>query len=349
MPERGRTEISVRPRFALCTLAPRGKSQPRPMIIRHMPRILFYCLLILGCLLGQALEVQAQSMRRDTNYVKELPGRVRINTGLRAIYDEATFTAGDQEFSLENKTLAYRIGGRYGLPSYTFSIPISDLGTGTDEDESGGWGLGLRLFRRYGYLRTQFRFTDGFRLTGPDGSSEFRKDIRLFSAYLYGYHLFNHQRYSMRASFNQRDVQLENQGSWLLGGLITRRRLLSDSLVVSVADDEFLSLERFAQTSVGIGGGYAYTLLPLKNFYITPVLYAGPELRFTAVGDAVTGKRREATRFGLQLRARMAVGYNDGKYFAALIGDYIPSKDRPRTIRTQDVRSQLELRIGVQW
>lgn len=289
-------------------------------------------------------------MRRDSNFVKELPGRIRINTGLRAIYDEATFTSADgQEFGLENKTLAYRIGGRYGLPSYTFSIPISDLGTGTAEEEGGGWGLGLRLFRRYGYLRTAFRFTDGFRLTGPDGDSEFREDIRLFSAFLYGYHLFNHQRYSLRASFNQRDVQLRNQGSWLLGGLITRRRLLADSLLIPTEEDELLAVERFAQTSVGIGGGYAYTVLPFNYFYVTPVVYAGPELRFTLLNDPAGGAQREATRLGLQLRARLSVGYNDGKYFAGVVADYIPSRDKTRTISTQDVRSQLELRIGVQW
>ena len=337
------------PRLTLSTLAP-NLTEANPVINSPMRTSLLCSLLLFGLCVGPGHSLYGQDQRRDTSFVKELRGRIRINTGLRAIYDEASFTsAGGQEFLLENKTLAYRIGGRYGLPSYTFSIPLSDLGTGTEEEEGGGWGLGLRLYRRYGYLRTQFRFTDGFRLTNPEGSSEFRNDIKLFTAYFYGYHLFNHQRYSLRASFNQRDVQLQNQGSWLAGGLVTRRRFLADGLVVPGNDGEQLAIERLAQTRIGIGGGYAYTLLPIKNFYITPVLYTGPELRFTLTQDATNGAQRETTRLGLQFRARLSMGYNDGKYFAGLIGDYIPSEDKTITLDTRDERRQLELRIGVQW
>ncbi|NJC25015.1 DUF4421 family protein [Neolewinella antarctica] len=286
----------------------------------------------------------------DTTYVQEQTARYRINGGFRVIDDLAEFTTPDGErFEIENRNLAFRIGGRYGIASYTFSIPISDLGTGTDEEQSGGWGLGLRLYRRYGYFRTQFRFTDGFRLTKNNGDGEFRSDIKLFTAYVYAYHLLNARRFSLRSSFNQRDRQLVSSGSFLLGGLITRRRFLADSLAISQEEGASLQLARFAQTNLGVGGGYSYTAIINKDFFITPLIYAGPELRFTNVQESGRGRMAENVRVGLQLRARLSVGYNVGRYFVALIGDFIPNTDKTATLTTRSSRSQLELRIGTQW
>lgn len=304
-------------------------------------------LLILLCCFGTA-NLEAQLW--DTTFVKEFDYQYRVNTGFRIINDLAEFSTSDGKgFSLENKNLAYRIGGRYKFASYTFSIPISDLGTGTDQEAGKGWGLGLRLYRRYGYFRTQFRFTDGFRLTEEEGKSTFRDDIRLFTVYVYAYHLLNAKRFSLRSSFNQRDQQLKSSGSFLLGGLVNRRRLLADNLTIPLSNNERAEVERFAQTNVGIGGGYSYTLIVKKTFFVTPLVYAGPELRFTNLQREGEGRMAETVRVGLQLRSRLSIGYNGTRYFAALIGDYIPNVDNTVTLDTRDLNTQLELRLGVQW
>ena len=292
----------------------------------------------------------AAAQKFDTTYVEEIPTRYRINTGLRYDDNSATFSTLDgREFRLENRRLAFRIGGRYGIPSYTFSIPLSDLGTGTDEENGDSWGLGIRLFRRYGYLRSQFRFTDGFRLTQPDGQSVFRDDIKLFTAFVYAYHLLNGRRYSLRSSFNQRDRQRVSQGSFLVGGLGTRKRLLADGLLLPQSKAGDLNLMRFAQTTLGVGGGYAYTKVIRDNFFITPFLYGGPEVQVANVQQVEERRKAQAVKLGFQYRARLSIGYHGGNKFAALIGDFIPSRDQSVNLRTREEQTQVTLRLGVQW
>lgn len=286
----------------------------------------------------------------DTTYVYELPALYRINTGFRITNDLARFKTSDgKQFSLQNRNLAFRIGGRYKLASYTFNIPVSDLGTGTADEEGKSWGLGLRLFRRYGFFRTQFRFTDGFRLTDGDGRSTFRSDIKLFTAFVYGYHVLNAPKFSLRSSFNQRDRQLKTAGSWLVGGLANRRRIVSDGLSIPVSGRRDIDLKRFAQTSIGVGGGYAFTQIIKERYFITPLVYAGPELRFTNVQEVGERHLGDEVRLGLQFRARISVGWQGDRYFAALIGDYIPTDDNTDNLETDDFRSQVAIRLGVQW
>lgn len=307
-------------------------------------RMFAVCVLVVACLTG----VNAQLW--DTTFVEELDMQYRVNTGFRMINNNAKFSTPDgQGFQLENRNLAFRIGGRYKLASYTFSIPISDLGTGTDEEEGRGWGLGLRLYRRYGYFRTQFRYTNGFRLTEKDGSSTFRDDIQLFTAYVFGYHLLSAKQFSLRSSFNQRDRQIKSRGSFLLGGLANRRRLLADNLSIPLNNGKQAEVERFAQTNIGLGGGYAYTQIINKHFFITPLLYAGPEIRFTNIEREGEGRMAETVRVGLQLRSRLSIGWNTNKYFIALIGDYVPNQDNTVNLDTRDSRTQVELRMGIQW
>ena len=249
------------------------------------------------------------------------------------------------------KTAGWRIGsvGGTAYPRYTFSIPLSDLGTGDEEDDGDSWGLGLRLFRRFGYFRTQFRFTDGFRLTQPDGESVFRDDIKLFTAFVYAYHLLNGRRFSLRSSFNQRDRQCVSQGSFLVGGLGTRKRLLADGLRLPQTKSSDINLMRFAQTSVGIGGGYAYTKVIRDDFFITPFIYGGPEVRVANVQRVEEQRKAQAVRLGFQYRARLSVGYHGGNKFAALIGDFIPSQDDAVNLRTREEQTQVTLRLGIQW
>ena len=272
------------------------------------------------------------AQRWDSTYVSEFPYRYRVNTGFRYIDDSAEFTTADgQSFQLQNRQLAFRIGGRYKFASYTFSIPISDLGTGTDEEQGSGWGLGLRLYRRYGYFRTQFRFTNGFRLTDPDGTETYRDDLKLFTAYVYAYHLFSEKTFSLRSSFNQRDRQLKSNGSWLAGGLVTRRRFLANNLTIPSFDGQgSAEIQRFAQTNLGVGGGYTYTFVR-NRFYATPLIYAGPEVRFTNTQQEAERRMAETVRVGLQLRARLSVGWTGDHYFIALIGDFIRVRTRPST------------------
>ncbi|OAV45224.1 DUF4421 family protein [Lewinella sp. 4G2] len=294
---------------------------------------------------------QMGAQRWDSIYVEDLPFRYRINGGLRVINDFAEFTTAQGEtFQLDNRNLALRLGGRYGFASYTFSYAISDLGTAPEDEPTKNFGLGLRLFRRYGFVQTRFQITEGFRLTGPENESVFRPDVKLFTAFLHGYHIMGKRRVSMRSSFNQRERQLKSRGGWLLGGTAIYNQLRADGLNLRPANDDVELLTGYNQIRLSVGGGYVYNYIFKERYFITPVVFLGPELRSTRIdrfGSSVPSTDRLSV--GLQTRSSLSVGWHGSKKFAALIGHYVPGKDQTEQLSTQSLRSRMELRLGVQW
>lgn len=300
----------------------------------------FYIFLL--CLFAAPLTAQ-----RDTSFIELFENRARINTGLRYRDNSLTFsTVAGEDFKLESQSLAFRLGGRYGRASYTFSIPITDLGTGTDEQESKGLGLGLNLFLRQQLLSGRFRSTRGFRSLTPEGASVFREDVDLFTAQVYGFHVLNNKRFSLRSSFKQRDRQLKSQGSFLLGGLIHRQLLTSDGIYVPFEDGQEKWISRAAQTKFGVGLGYAHAFMLGNNFFLTPFAIVGPEFRFLTF-DVVNNARREREQIRISPRVRgyLAFGWNGERTAAAFTVTYLPTLDVSENLETRNSQLTVELRI----
>jgi hypothetical protein len=283
----------------------------------------------------------------DTSFIELFDNNARINTGLRYKNNSLTFsTPAGEKFKLESKGLAFRLGGRYKQASYTFSIPVSDLGTGTEDRQGKSFSLGLTLFLRNQLLAGRFRNTRGFRSVTPEGESVFREDVDLFSAQLYGFHVLNNKRFSLRSSFKQRDRQLKSQGSFLLGGLIDRQLLTSDGIYGPFEDGQEKLIRRAAQTKFGIGLGYAYSFHLGNHFFITPFAIVGPEFRFQSF-DVVNNARREREqlRVSPRIRSYLALGWNGKRTAVAITSTYLPTLDVSENLDTRNNQLTVELRI----
>ena len=303
--------------------------------------------ILLGLLLAGAAPLAAQP---DSTFIELFQNRARVNTGLKVRQRIATFsTAAGEEFELRNENLAFRIGGRYKWASYTFSIPLSDLRTADDQEQSSGFGLGVTLFMRQQLVSARFRSTIGFTSTTPDGVSVFRSDVSLFSANVFGFYVLNNKRYSLRASFKQRDRQLQRQGSFLIGGLIDRVRLKTDEGIFIPLREDSGIITRFAQTKFGFGLGYAHTFMLGRNVFFTPFAIIGPEFRFITHDEPneVGGTERVRDRLTVspRLRALAAFGWNGRRTAVALTGRYVPTVDRNQNISSRIYENDLELRI----
>lgn len=282
----------------------------------------------------------------DSTFIELFPNRARINTGLRYRDRSLEFkTSAGEELKLENKVLAFRIGGRYRFASYTFSIPIADLTAEREEERVKNFGLGLTLFMRRNLVSGSFRNTRGFRTISPDGMRTFREDINLFSATLYGFHVFNNKRFSLRSSFKQRDRQLQAGGSFVGGLLLDRRRLLTDGLLIPLDNGEDEWLTRLAQTKFGIGVGYAHTFMLGKNVFFTPFAIVGPEFRFINFDAVNGGRRQDDFRVSPRLRGYLAFGWNGDRTAVALTTLYLPGLDITENLDTRFNNFTMELRI----
>lgn len=284
----------------------------------------------------------------DSTFIELLSNDARLNTGFR--YRDRAFviaTPAGEEFRLESEGLAFRLGGRYKFLSYTFSIPISDLGTGTQLEESKNLGLGLTLFMRQQLISGGFRNTKGFQTITPDGKRTFRDDVDLFTASAYGFRVLNNKKFSIRAGYRQRDRQLKSSGSFIMGGLIGYRLFTADDgILIPFTEDSQGLITRMTQTKVGLGVGYAHTFIVGKHFFVTPLFIAGPEFRLTTVdwlGEAV--RERENLRVSGRLRGYLAFGWNGKRTAVSLTGTYLPSLDVSENFNTRFDELTVQLRV----
>jgi hypothetical protein len=283
----------------------------------------------------------------DTSFIQLFDNDYRINTGLKFRNKSAVFaTSAGEEFKLESQGLAFRIGGRYKWASYTFSIPISDLGTGTEQEMGTSFGLGLTLFLRQQLLHASFRNTKGFRSITPGGESEFRDDVSLFQATVFGFQVLSPSQYSLRSSFKQRDRQLQSNGSLLLGGLVDRQRMYSEKGIrIPLNNGNQSVVTRYAQTKLGVGLGYGYTWVFKDHWFIAPMAIAGPEFRFVAFDELDEARDRERIHTSMRVRGHLGFGWNGNPLAFAFTAIYLPSLDATDNLDTKTNDLSIELRI----
>ena len=292
--------------------------------------------------LGPSLAAQI-----DSTFVETFGNYSRINGGVRYRDNSAVFSVADKEqLTFTNRSLDLRLGGRYKWLGYTFSIPVSDLGTGSDLGDAKSLGVNLQVYRDKVYGNLNVRRTTGFERDMVGEGVTFQRDIRFTNILLYGFRILNSDRFSLRSSFRVRNRQLKSAGSLLLGGAVAREILTTDSLRLPLRDVGTVDINRFAQTKVGAGIGYAYTFVFGRFWFFTPMVIAGPELRFIDYDPLNSDREIERVRLTARVRSRVAIGANGHKVYASLNASYLPSIDRGDSFDTRIDQTQIELVIG---
>lgn len=94
-------------------------------------------------------------------------------------------------------------------------------------------------------------------------------DIQISQYGVYGQYVFNNKKFSYQAAFNQSERQLKSAGSFQLGGGIYYNQIKSDS-TLSLYDKNKLN-----SYQISISGGYAYTWVIKRNYYISGSIAGG--------------------------------------------------------------------------
>lgn len=170
------------------------------------------------------------------------------------------------------------------------------------------------------YNSTTKRFFDNAISVNADA---IRPDIINTNIGLHGQYIFNHERFSYRAAFLQNEYQKKSAGSPLVGAEIFAWQMRGDSALVPAearAEGFYggLPFTRSSNISLAVNGGYAYTLVIARHFFITGSLAvgAGVNRSVLAMNDG-TGKEHG---FDWQLNTtfRLAAGYNSRKYYVGV-------------------------------
>lgn len=153
----------------------------------------------------------------------------------------------------------------------------------------------------------------------------YRADLVQFNIGASALHIFNHRRFSYRASFNQDAWQRKSQGSFLLGGYLTYYDLRADSSLVPTAlADQFdpdLLVRRGNLSDVGPMGGYAFTYVLKEHWFATVSGALGTGLSVQRLRVPTTDGEQvlSSTGPGWHTQLRAALGYNSRRTYLGLL------------------------------
>ena len=144
-------------------------------------------------------------------------------------------------------------------------------------------------------------------------------DMRILSVGISGYWIYNSARFSIRAAFTQNERLIKSAGSFVVRPSFLYNLISSDNGIIPPGIIANYNLPSSSQISggtfycLGISPGYIYTLVFLKNFSCTAVVFPGIAAQFSTFNNE-TGKQTN-TEIIFQLSGWFTLGYNSDKWF----------------------------------
>lgn len=133
-------------------------------------------------------------------------------------------------------------------------------------------------------------------------------DVQLIQYGVFAQYIFNGDRFSYRAAFDQDEIQLKSTGSFLLGGGIYYNKAKSDSSLVFV-DERQLNNFQF-----GVSAGYAYTWVINKRVFISGSLAVGVNIG----AESIDRFGKERLEVYPTIFPRFSAGYNHDNWSLGL-------------------------------
>ena len=308
---------------------------------RSPNRVLHHLILPAALLLGCAT-ANAQSKKKadvfDTAYVKDYS---HIVTG--RFYGSTKYNKMQLGGLKDARALIYRPNNKinFGLGASYHALTLN-IGVGipfVNKDQSvrgktryldaqaniytKRWATNLFLQRFQGYYISSHTKQE----LGWSQSTEFptRPDIVEYNLGVSTVHIFNNDRFSYRAAFNQDAWQRKSQGTLLAGGYLTYFHLKSDSSLIpsdlSALYDPGLQIRRGGFLDLGPSAGYAYTLVFKEHIFLTGSVVLGGGLSVQRATSAATDGSevlKTSAGFGWHGQFRAGVGYNSARYYAGI-------------------------------
>lgn len=223
-----------------------------------------------------------------------------------------------------NSNLAVGIGATYGWLTLNASVALDFLNPGdNDKGETKNIDLQAHLYGKKMNIDFFGQYYSGFYLfpKGTAASSEntwyVRPDIKLFQLGVSAYYILNWRKFSSRAAFLQNEWQTRSAGSFLLGAELYYGRSYADSAFVpTVLANNFkraADIREMRYGDVGVGAGYAYTLVIAKNWFATGSLTGSISLDMMKEWAENDGTFKNVS-FRPNYAYKFGIGYNSRQF-----------------------------------
>jgi len=218
--------------------------------------------------------------------------------------------------------------------NFAFNLPFINNDNDT-YGETERMDCQMYIYGRKSVFEMFLQYYKGFYITNPEvinpnwNSSmnypQLPGALQLSLGASYNY-VFNSEKFSYKAAFIQNEIQKKSAGSPLLGMSLSlfgitnsSNSLIPNNIRALMQSQGMLSLDsseirRVNYNSIGIMGGYAYTLVVKKRLFIS--LSVEPGIGYGWVITEKKSKNRERKEWvSPNLTGRFSCGYNMDKYF----------------------------------
>ncbi len=288
--------------------------------------IFLFSLLIIFCtalIIPSSAKAQ-KPLDHDTTYYVTYPGTLVGRFYFSKKYASFTLPAANGGQDLEykaNTLLTMGIGATYNNLTVNLAYGFSFLNNNDDKGKTKGIDLQAHLFPHKWALDLLAIKHTGLSFAPNNSANDsnnyyYRPDIQQLFIGFSGYRVFNPQRFSFNAAMTQNEWQKKSAGSLLLGGLVYYGQIKGDSsLIPKQVESSFpkaAGINNVNFFSIGLGGGYAYTLVIAKHFYITGSGIVNLNVDFSTVQDM----NDKASKTVLKPTAiyKASVGYNSDSW-----------------------------------
>ncbi|HUR65617.1 MAG TPA: DUF4421 domain-containing protein, partial [Chitinophagaceae bacterium] len=252
------------------------------------------------------LTVSAQKLVNDSSYYERYPDKLTIRLYAAQKFAKFTITPSNNQTDIEykaNTKLNLGIGFTYRNISANIFYGFAFLNKDTAKGETKGLDLQLQLYPRRWAIDLIALFPKGYYISPKGYASSspntyyHRPDVQLKLISVAAYKVPNKEKFSYRAAVKLSEWQKRSAGSPLYGGTIYYGTAKGDSALVPKRIESGFPQKGITNINfmaLGAGGGYAYTLVIAKHFFITASAIANLDLTLTSE-EGITGKHRKTS------------------------------------------------------
>jgi hypothetical protein len=261
----------------------------------------------------------------DTIYLADYSNQ--LTARLFILYQNASLMINPE--NIDRITYRPNVNVRAGLSGYWrwfgLALSIDNPFYKSDKEKYGNTStLDLRLnaFGRQVAGELNIQHYKGFYINSPeqpDGSKYIIPDMSTLSLGVAGYWIYNAKRFSLRSAFIQTEQQKKSAGSLIIRPAFLYYHISSDDGIIPAELINTYTIPLSNQViwgdfyAIGLSPGYAYTVVFLKNMYLTGAIFPGVAAQFHSYNSGI--KTYSDFEFSFQLNGRFAIGYNSDKWF----------------------------------
>ena len=277
--------------------------------------------------------VRAVKVKQDTAYISK-PKRLTIR-----IFGSRNYVSEQFIDNRVDETLKYKanmpISTGFGLSYRGIGLSLG-FRTGIVKKyekygETKSFDLSTQLFLPkiaidiYGSYYRGYYVTDPSSILNNSGTGPYyiRPDLHTGLVGINGEYIQNAKKFSFSSPYSQTQYQKKSAGSFLFGAGIYAIFINADSSIVpkTINNADFFKGDQFNKSniySLVINGGYAYTLVIEKNYFVSGSLNLGGGLSYTTLSNTIADNRNDKIGTQLNMAFRLGTGYNSEHYFAGL-------------------------------